>query len=85
MDNIETEYDGRNWMDTSDDKVSDKRDQISKNDEERVNDDIEVSKLGKLSSKKNYGNVEKESGERNQIDMNDEKEYDERDQIDKND
>ena len=36
-------------MDMSDDKESDERDQISKNDEERVTDDIEVFKLGKLS------------------------------------
>ena len=35
-----------------DEKYSDGRDQISKNDEERVTDDIEFFKLAKLSSKK---------------------------------
>ena len=33
-------------MDMSDDKESDERDRISKNDEEIVTDDIEVFKLG---------------------------------------
>ena len=33
-------------MDMSDDKESDKRDPIGKNDEEQVTDDIEVLKLG---------------------------------------
>ena len=42
-----------------DGKESDERDQISKNYEERVTDDIEVLKLGKLSSKKNDDNIEK--------------------------
>ena len=36
----------------SDDKESDERDQISKNDEEKVTKDIEVLKLGKLSLQK---------------------------------
>ena len=35
-------------MDMSDDKNSDERDQISKNDEEIVTGEIEVFKLGKL-------------------------------------
>ena len=39
-------------MDMSDDKESDERDQISKNDEEIVTDDIEVLKMGKLSSQR---------------------------------
>ena len=44
-----------NWMDVSDDKDSYERYQISKNDEEKVTEDIEVLKLLKLSSyKKNY-------------------------------
>ena len=59
IDNIEKAYDDRNWMDMSDDNESDERDQISKNDEEKVTDDIEVLKLGKLSSKKNDENIEK--------------------------
>ena len=59
IDNIEKAYDDRNWMGMSDDNESDERDQISKNDEEKVTDDIEVLKLGKLSSKKNDENIEK--------------------------
>ena len=43
----------------SDDKEYDERDQISKNNEEKVTDNIEVFKLGKLSSKKNDDNIEK--------------------------
>ena len=39
-------------MDMSDDKESDERYQISKNDEEKVTEDIEVLKLRKLSSQK---------------------------------
>ena len=46
-------------MDVSDDKDSDERYQISKNDEESVTDVIEVLKMGKLSSQKNIENVEK--------------------------
>ena len=61
-------------------KDSDKRDEKNKNDEEIVTDDIEVSKLGK-GTKKNIDNVEKESDERNRMDMIDDKEYDEKYQI----
>ena len=43
----------------SDDKDSDERYQISKNDEEIVTEDIEVLKLEKLSSQKNIDNTEK--------------------------
>ena len=35
-----------------------RREHISKNDEERVTEDIEVLKLGKLSSQKNIDNIE---------------------------
>ena len=70
-------------MDMSDDKEYDERDQINKNDEERVTDDIEVFKLVKLSLKKNNDNIEKESDKGNWMDMNDENESDERYQIDK--
>ena len=45
----------------SDDRESDERDQRSKNDQEIVTDDIEVFKLGTLSSKKNDDNIKKES------------------------
>ena len=53
-------------------KDSDKRDEKNKNDEEIVTDDIEFSKLGK-GTKKNIDNVEKESDERNRMDMIDDK------------
>ena len=46
-------------MDMSEDKDSDERDHISKNDEEILTDDIEVLKMGKLSTKKNDDNIEK--------------------------
>ena len=70
-------------MDMSDDKEYDERDQINKNDEERVTDDIEVFKLVKLSLKKNNDNIEKESDKGNWMDMSDENDSDERYQIDK--
>ena len=65
----------------SDDKDSDERYQISKNDEEIVTDVIEVLKLGKLISQKNMDKVEKEYDKRNWMDMIDDEESDERDQI----
>ena len=43
----------------SDDKEYDERDQIGKNCEEKVTGDIEVFKLGKLSSHKNIDNIDK--------------------------
>ena len=45
-------------MDISDDKDSDERDQISKNNEVNVGDVIEYLKLGKLSSHKNLDMVD---------------------------
>ena len=48
-----------NHMDMSDDKESNNRDQISKTDEEKVTEDIEVLKLGKLSLQKIIDNIEK--------------------------
>ena len=78
IDNIEKYYYEENWMDMIDNKGSYERDQISKNDEERVTDDIEVLKLGKMSSKKNDDNIEKEYYERNQMDMSDYKDSYER-------
>ena len=84
IDNIEKEYDERDRMDMSDEKYSDEREQISKNYEERVTDDIEVLKLGKLSSKQNIDNIERESDEINRMDMSDYKDSDEIDKIDKN-
>ena len=56
---LERESDEINQMDMSDDKESDERYQISRNDEEKVTEDIEVLKLGKLSSQKNIDNIEK--------------------------
>ena len=69
----------------SDEKDSDEIDKIDKNYEKRVNNDIEVLKLVKLSSQKNVDNIEKESDERNRVDMSDDKDSDERYQISKND
>ena len=68
----------------SDDKKSDERDQISKNYEEKVTEDIEILKLVKLSLQKNIDNIEKYSDGNNQMDMSDNKDSDERDQISKN-
>ena len=42
-----------------DNKKSDERDQMSKNYEEIVSEDIKVFKLGKLSSQKYIDNIEK--------------------------
>ena len=46
-------------MNMSDDKKYDERDEINKNYEEKVTEDIEVLKLGKLSLQKNKDNIEK--------------------------
>ena len=48
-----------------------------------MTDDIEVLKLVKLSSKKNYDNIEEYFDERNRMDTSDDKESDEIYQIDK--
>ena len=58
---------------------------ICKNGEEKVTEDIEVLKLGNLSSQKNIDNIEKYSDQINQMDMSGDKYSDERDQISKND
>ena len=71
-------------MDIRDDKDSYEIDKISKNDEQRVTDDIEVLKLGKLGSKKHDDNIEKEYDERNRKGMSYYKDSDERYQVDKN-
>ena len=72
-------------MNMIDDKKSDERDQISKNDEEKKTGDIEVLKLGKLSSQKNIDNIQKYSDESNWMDMSDNNKSGGRDQISKND
>ena len=59
MDYIGKKYDEINQIYMSDYRESDERDQISKNDEERVTEDIEVLKLGKFSLQKNIDNIEK--------------------------
>ena len=46
-------------IDLSDDKASEERDQINKNYEEKVTEDVEVLKLGKLNLQKNMDNIEK--------------------------
>ena len=48
-----------------------------------MTEEMEVLKLGKLSSKKNIDNIEKYSVESNWMDMIDDKDSDERDQISK--
>ena len=58
-----------------DDKESDERNQIDENYEDRLTDNIEVLKLGTLSSKRDIYNIEKEYDERNRIYMIDYKEY----------
>ena len=62
------------------DKDSDERYHIIEKDKERVTEDKEVLKMGKLSSKKNDNNIEKYDYERNWMDMSDDKDSDERDQ-----
>ena len=59
--------------------------QICENDEDRLTEDIDVLKLGTLSSKRYIYNIEKESDLRNWIYMIDEKESDEIVQIGEND
>ena len=58
--------------------------QICENDEDRLTEDIDVLKLGTLSSKRYIYNIEKESDLRNWIYMIDEKESDEIVQIGEN-
>ena len=60
-------------MDMIDDKDSDERYKISKNDEEILTGDIEVFKLGKQSSKGNDDNIDKEYDEINRMEMSDDK------------
>ena len=68
-----------------DDKESDERNHNGGNDEDISTHNIEVLKLGKLSYKRGIYNIEKYSGEINEIDMSDDKEYYERYQIGEND
>ena len=59
IDNIDTEYDERNWIDMIDNKETGERDHIGENDEERLTDDIDLLKMGKLISQKNIDNIDK--------------------------
>ena len=68
-----------------DDRESDERDQISKNDEEKIIEDIEIMKLQNMISQKIYIYLEQESDEINPKDRSDKKYSDEREQISKND
>ena len=58
-DYLEKYPDEINHMDMSDDKESDERYQMSKNDKEKVTEYIKFLKLGKLSSQRNIENIEK--------------------------
>ena len=49
VDYLEKKYEDRNQMGIFDDREYDERYYTSKNDEEKVTEDIEVLKLGKLS------------------------------------
>ena len=57
-----------------DEKESDERDQIGKNDEEILNDDLEVFKLVKFISERYIDNIYKEFDEINWTDIIDDKE-----------
>ena len=82
---LKKDSDEINQMDMSDDKKPDERDQIRKNDEEKKTENIEVLKLGKLSSQKNLGNIEKYCDKIIWMDISDDMKSNERNQISKND
>ena len=69
----------------SDNKDSDEREQIIKNDEVKVYDIVKILKVGKFSLHKYVDNLETEYDKINLVDMSDEKDYAERDKISKND
>ena len=62
----EKEFDEINPIDMNDNKDTDEREHVSKNDEVNISDGIEDLKVVKLSSHKYVGNVETES-----VDMSD--------------
>ena len=78
IDSIEKYDDESNQTDVSNNKKSDGRYQISKIEEEKVTEDTEVLKLGKLSSHKNIDSIEKYFDEGNSMDMSDDKDSVER-------
>ena len=59
MQNNDKKTDERLQKNLIDDKESDERYQISKNDQEKIIEDIEIMKLQNLSSQKIYINIEK--------------------------
>ena len=82
---LEEKYDKIKSKDMSDNKYSDEREQISKNDGVKVSDIVEDLKVGNFSSHKYVDNVDIEYDKRNLVDMSDEKDYVEIDGISKND
>ena len=60
-------------MDVIENKESNKREQISKNDEVNVSDGIEDLKVGKSSLHSYVDNIETESDKRNLVDISDDK------------
>ena len=73
---IDRESDERNCIDIINDKGSDEINKKSENNEDIFTDDIKVLKLRALSSKIDIENIEKESDDRNSINMIDDKESD---------
>ena len=67
-----------------DEKGSDEKNQIDENDEDISTDYIEVLKVGTLCPKRDIYDIEKESNERNQVNIIDDKNSYEKDQIGKN-
>ena len=68
-----------------DDKESNGRDQISKIDEEKIIEDIEIMKLQNFNSKKVYIYLEEKYDKIHSKDTSDNMDSDEREQINKND
>ena len=57
IENIDKQYDERYQINMIDENVSDERNQIDENDEDRSIDDIEVLKVGTLCSKRDIYNI----------------------------
>ena len=85
IENIYKKSDERYQKNLIYDKESDERNQISKNDEEKIIEDIEILKLQNLSTQNIYIYFEKEFDEINIMDISENKDPDEREQISKND
>ena len=63
MENIDKQSDERNQINMIDDREYDDIDKIGRNEDETLNTDTEVLKLGKFSSQKNIDNIDKQSDE----------------------